>query len=416
MTSFPHLRAAIVSQPWAIMPDRLEAIAEVIERRVSGVRLSADEIAEIKGERAHNGTLEIVSLGVEAAGPRSSGGAQQGSIAVINIMGIIAQHASQVDNISGPGGTSTERLTNSFRSAMADPNIVGIIFNVDSPGGNVGGVQVLADEIRAARGQKPIVAQVNSMMASAAYWIGCAADEVVMTPGSMAGSIGVYSLHKDVSVAAEKEGVKFTFISAGKYKVEGNQFQPLTDEAMQATQSQVDAFYGDFTVGVGNSRGVSASAVRDGFGQGRMLKDKEAVKAGLADRVDTMDGTIKRMASGKIKSRAPKAIGLGSVVAEGVLNDLQSRFASGGIIDRKEARILVGGDDREAVLPLNLQPAALEPAEPQANDPIDVEIHTPAAEAEPQVPAAQEPDPVEIAAADRDAFRRRRHAHRLRNQ
>lgn len=310
MIKFPHVRAALLRTPWAIMEDRLEAISEVVERRAEGIYLSQEEIAAFKGERRFNGMIDLFAMAesglvegrASASGPVNGGG----MIAVINVMGVIAQHASQVDNISGPGGTSTERLSNSMRSAIADPNVTAIILNVDSPGGNVNGVQALAEEIYKARGKKPIVAQCNSLMASAAYWIGAACDEIVMTPGSQAGSIGVYALHRDISAAAEKEGFKFTHISAGKYKTEGNQFEPLHDEARVAMQKTVDAYYGDFTKAVAKYRGVSVNDVRHGFGEGRTEKDGDAVVAGMADSVGTLDETIRRLASGK-KSGGYKA-------------------------------------------------------------------------------------------------------------
>jgi len=289
-------------------------------------------------------------------------------------MGIIAQHAHQVDNISGPGGTSTERVTNSFRAALAEPSVVGIVFNIDSPGGNVHGVQALADEIFRARGRKPMIAQVNSTMASAAYWLGAAADEVVMSPGAQAGSIGVYALHRDASVAAEKEGFKMTFISAGKYKVEGNAFEPLGDEARAAVQASVDDYYGDFIGSVAKYRGVKVSDVRNGFGEGRMEKDHKAVKAGLADRVATFDDTLRRMATGK-KSNAGA---------------------------RAEGDMLISASAEPE------SPAADEPAIAPKIDP------NPVATVEPVEVEASEDEKIAAAAAERDAFRRRRHANRLR--
>ncbi|MGV1867215.1 MULTISPECIES: S49 family peptidase [unclassified Rhizobium] len=366
MTRFPHLRAAIVQQPWAIMPDRLEAIAEVVERRIEGIRLSPEEIAGIKGERRPNGvasffdatTLNAIELSA-ASSPNGSAPAAS-VIAVISFFGIVAQHASQVDDISGPGGTSTERVGNSFRAALNDPSVKAIVINFDSPGGNVNGVQVLADDIFNARGQKPVIAQVNSLCASAAYWVAASCDEIVMTPGAMAGSIGVYTLHQDVSQAVDAAGLKFTFISAGKYKVEGNSFEPLSDEAAQAAQSQVDAFYNDFVSAVARGRGVAAADVTGGFGQGRVVKDKQAVKAGMADRVDTLDGTIRRL-SGAKKSSGNRA----------------------------------DGSDAGAVH------AAAE------------EIVPPTDTGDLSIGANAEEDST--ANADSDAFRRRRHAHRLRS-
>ncbi len=134
------------------------------------------------------------------------------------------------------GGTSVQGVARQFRAAMADPDIGRVILDVDSPGGQVGGVEELAREIYQARGQKPVTAIANGLAASAAYWIATAADEFVVTPSGQVGSIGVFGMHQDVSAALEKDGVKVTMVSAGKYKTEGNPFEPLTDEARAAMQ------------------------------------------------------------------------------------------------------------------------------------------------------------------------------------
>lgn len=375
-TRFPHLRAAIVQQPWAIMPDRLEAIAEVIERRVEGIRLSPEEIAGIKGERRPNGVATLFDANTlqaaDMSAASSSGSAPAASvIAVISFFGIVAQHASQVDDISGPGGTSTERVANSYRAAKADPSVKAIVINFDSPGGNVSGVQALADEIFNGRGEKPVVAQVNSLCASAAYWVASSCDEIVMTPGAMAGSIGVYTLHQDMSKAVDAAGLKFTFISKGKYKVEGNSLEPLSEEAAQASQSQVDAYYSDFVSAVARGRGVSTDDVVGGFGEGRVVKDKQAVKAGMADRVDTLDGTIRRLASAK-KSSSAKAETVGQA-------------EMGAAHEAADAGIDVGAEGMAGT---------------EVEDDADV---------------ADSAGEIGASLSDSDAFRRRRHAHRLRS-
>lgn len=418
MTTFPHLRAAVLSQPWAILPDRLEAIAEVLERRFAGVKLDQAEIEAIRGNRPIHGAMELFSIdahgipmamdaaAIEARGAAGGGGAQNqgGVIAVINVNGVIAQHAHQVDNISGPGGTSVERVQNSLRAALADPNVVGIIFKHDSPGGNVAGVQGLADEIYAARGRKPMVAQVDSMMASASYWLGAPCDEIVMSPGAMAGSIGVYTMHKDVSGLSEKMGVKMSFISAGKYKVEGHPYEPLADEAAQAMQETVDAYYSDFAGSVAKFRGVKMSDVQNGFGEGRMLKDKSAVKAGLADRVDTFDNTLRRMASSKMAKGGAKASGAEMILAIANNPDLTdeqkaidaNKLVADGVVTAEEAQAALAAPPVVA----ETQP---EPVEAETTEKVDET-------------ATRENDIAAQEAAERDAFRRRRHALRLRKQ
>jgi ClpP class serine protease len=97
---------------------------------------------------------------------------------------------------------------------VADDNVRAIVLNIDSPGGSIFGTEELFNKIMAARGSKPITAVVNSVAASAAFWIASAADEIVITPGGMIGSVGVYMVHTDLSAAIAEDGVKETFISA----------------------------------------------------------------------------------------------------------------------------------------------------------------------------------------------------------
>ena len=205
------------------------------------------------------------------------------------------------------GGTSTERFSCDLKQAVDDPGIKAIVIDVDSPGGSVFGVEELASEIRAATEKKYIVAVANSLAASAAYWIGSAASEMVMTPGGEVGSIGVYTVHQDYSDQLANEGVKTTLIKAGKYKAEGNPFEPLSDDAKEALQKRVEEIYGSFIASVANGRGVSASTVRSGFGQGRVVGAKEALDMKMVDRVETLQETLARLGVGSSQSNTKAA-------------------------------------------------------------------------------------------------------------
>jgi signal peptide peptidase SppA len=276
---YQHVAHAIFDQPWAITEAAFGAVLEVIELRLDGGHLSADEIAA------------RLAVAEQSAGPR--GGAQRaGSVAVIPVYGVLSHRANMLSEMSG--GTSVQRLQASFRQALSDPDVGAIVLDVDSPGGAVSGIPELADEIRAARGQKPIIAVANTLMASAAYYIAAQADEIVASPSAFVGSIGVFTAHKDISKAEESLGLKTTLISAGKYKVEGNPYEPLPDEARAYAQSMIDETYGAFVNAVAKGRGTTASAVRDGYGEGRAVTAKEAVRLGMADRIGTLEDAIDR--------------------------------------------------------------------------------------------------------------------------
>ena len=284
---FARILAAIASKYWAMQPDKLYALVEIMRNRLESGKLSEQEI--------------VAKIG---SGQEKQIAKQQGDVLVLPLQGVITNRAALVSDVSSPPGTSAEAFSNQFRTALNDPAIKAIVLDVNSPGGTVNGVDELASEVFAARGVKPVIAQVNSMAASAAYWIASAAEEMVVNPTGEVGSIGVYTLHEDVSQMLEAAGVKETFISAGKYKVEGNPFEPLGDEAKAAIQDDVNAYYDMFVRAVSRNRKASLSAVRGGFGEGRMVRADKAVAEGMADRIGTMRETLGRLG---VNTDAPPA-------------------------------------------------------------------------------------------------------------
>lgn len=184
--SLEHVLAWAASTPWAIEPSYARTMLAVLARRASGERCADVDIQAVTHGRTHPG---------EAS--------QRRGIAVIPVFGIIAQHASMVNDISGPRGTSTESIARDVIQATDDPHVEAIVLNVHSPGGSVFGLEELHRTISARADVKPIVAVANSFAASAAYFIASAASSVSVTPGGMVGSIGTISLHEDLSVALD---------------------------------------------------------------------------------------------------------------------------------------------------------------------------------------------------------------------
>jgi signal peptide peptidase SppA len=221
----------------------------------------------------------------------------QGGVAVIPLKGVLTPHTSLLAMLFGMG-SGLQMFRENLREAVGSEEISKIVLDIDSPGGLVDLVPETAAEVRAANAQKPITAVSNTLTASGAYWIASQAGELVVTPSGEVGSIGVFTEHHDLSKALEMEGVNPTLISAGKFKVEGNPYEPLDDEARQALQQGVDDFYSLFVKDVAKGRGASVSDVKSGFGQGRVETAKRAVDSGLADRVETIEGTVTRLLGG----------------------------------------------------------------------------------------------------------------------
>lgn len=309
---YTRILSAVMETPWAIRQEKLAAILSFLRFKADDGEVSKEEIAAIK-QAAKEPVYLALDGDIEASSPTSSTRSKAGQVAVLPISGTISHRMGMMSEMSG--GTSTERFTQWLRAAVNDPTVKAIVLDINSPGGTVDGVPELADEIYKANQVKPVTAVANSQAASAAYWLGSQAKEFVVTPSGQVGSIGVFGAHQDVSKALESEGVKVSLVSAGKYKTEGNPFEPLSEEARQALQDSVNTYYDQFTKAVARGREADQQSVKSGFGEGRMMPAAAAVKAGMADRVATLDQTLARLGAKAPMPKSPVAAVMGVAVS-----------------------------------------------------------------------------------------------------
>jgi signal peptide peptidase SppA len=294
---YPRIVLEFVGSAWALHGLKFEAIAAFIGTKAAGGRIPDDVRADYRAQRDE--LMARITQTQEDAARRSDG-----KIALIPVYGTLAQRMTPMMEMSG--GMSTQMLGQAFRSALHDDRVSAIVFDIDSPGGTVAGTGELAAEILQSRGAKPIVAVANSMMASGALWIGAMADEVVITPGGEAGSVGVYRIHEDVTKALEKDGIKPTIVrsSQSPFKIEGSGLEPLTAGAQDHMQQSVDQAAEVFIRSLADARRKTLTHVRENFGQGRMLSASEALAAGMVDRIDTLEHTLERFGSGTFNAIA----------------------------------------------------------------------------------------------------------------
>lgn len=277
---------------WAIHPDKWSQMLPALVRHAKGVKLTDDEIRAFMDDDDRD------------AKPEST---KKGAVAIIPVRGVIAHRMNTMAMSSG--GTSCEGIAAMIDSVKDDPNIREIAYDVDTPGGSVTGLQELAAKMFALRGVKKQTAIVNGLCCSAGYHLASQCDDIVCIPSGMAGSIGVFSAHQDLSELLKKEGVTITLIKAGKYKTENNPFEPLTEEGKADIQTKVDEAYAIFVRDVARGRGVTPAAVRGGYGEGRTLTAKDAKAAGLIDRIATMDETLARLTGAKSSKAGMRAEG-----------------------------------------------------------------------------------------------------------
>jgi signal peptide peptidase SppA len=189
--------------------------------------------------------------------------------------------------------TSYEGLSRTHDAAQNDPQVKAIAWLFDTPGGMVSGVFDFADELYQARGNKPAVAVVSEMAASAGYLLASAVGEIIVPRTGEVGSVGVVMQHWDFSAALEEMGVSQTYIYAGDHKVDGNPYQPLPKDVKARFKDELVYVYGMFVDAVTRNRGMQREAVIGT--QALTYIGEKAVEVGFADRVEPTRDTLARL-------------------------------------------------------------------------------------------------------------------------
>lgn len=277
----------IINGEWAIMPDKLNEIHSIYAARAANTPLDVEAIEAAISKPLQNKKTEYQVLD---------------GVAVLPLAGVLAKRANLFSQISG--ATSYDVFANCLAQAENDPTVHSILISIDSPGGAVDGVTNTTEAVRKAAKTKKVVAVVDGMMGSAAYWIGSAASEVWLgSKTCTVGSIGVVTAHQDVSAAQEKAGVRTTELTAGKYKRIDSQYAPLSEEGKQVIQGRLDYIYSMFVDDVAQNRGVSTEKVLADMADGRVFIGQQAIDAGLADGFKTQQELVAELSAVKSKPR-----------------------------------------------------------------------------------------------------------------
>ena len=270
MTVLPHLAARLFGVPLAIHRPKLDVILSVL-----GARIGLADLAAPVG----------YTPAARALGPPS------GKVAVIPIHGTLVRRTSGIEAESGLA--SYTGIAAQLDAALASPEIAAILLDIDSPGGESGGVFDLADRIRAASEVKPVWAVANDMAFSAAYALASAATRVFVARTGGVGSIGVIAMHVDQSVKDAQDGVRYTAVFAGERKNDLNPHEPISNEAHAVLKAEVDRIYDLFVETVARHRGLDADAVR--ATEAGLFFGSDAVATGLADAVGSLDDALTQL-------------------------------------------------------------------------------------------------------------------------
>ena len=297
----PHLAARVFGVPLMVQIDKLMVILDAIGPRIGlSEHLVVDGLPVVVARPTPDDSEEEDLL---VASGRKPYPVTPDGIAVLTISGTLVKKASWMDAESGL--QSYESIRTMLADARDDPGIRGVLLDVDSPGGEVGGLFDLADEVYAVREQKPCYAIANDEAFSAAYALASSAQRLFVTKTGGVGSVGVIAVHMDQSGWDEKMGRKYTAVFAGARKNDFSTHQPLSDNARANLQTEVDRLYEMFVGLVARNRGISAALVRKT--DAGLFWSENAIKAGLADQVGTFDDALAAVTQASRASRQARA-------------------------------------------------------------------------------------------------------------
>lgn len=253
MKSLLRIQHIVYSQPWMVLPSTHETIRNQLTKYMASPMPEMPEMPED----------EEFDYGMP-------------NVAIILVEGIIGKHLDMLATMCG--GVDVDCICDQIEEAAQDENITDIVMYFNTPGGTVTGVPEVSAKIAEISKEKRCTAFVDVLCASAGYYMASQCSNIYCSPSSTIGSIGVYSIYLDQSVALANEGIKVNAISAGKYKLMGAEFKQMTDDERAMIQADTDVIYNDFKAAVLSNRSVADEDM-----QGQCFTGVQAVEKGLAD-------------------------------------------------------------------------------------------------------------------------------------
>lgn len=280
---YPRILAAIRSAKWAVRPETLHAIRDVLSARLSG-RLANMEPRASDWDGDDTG---------EPAAPPPAFDFIAPGVARVCMHGIIGKNLSGLEMMCG--GCDIACVEENLTAALADSATRTVILDIDSPGGTVTGVADFAARIAELETQsgKPVLAYASGQCCSAAYWIACGCTNIFAGSSSDIGSIGVYIALVDESENWKEEGYRLVLVKAGEHKAAGISGSKITPEQVALWQADVDYIYAQFTTAVRAAR----PGIADETMQGQTFYGPRADEALLVDDIMTLEEVANHFAS-----------------------------------------------------------------------------------------------------------------------
>ena len=265
---------ALNNDSWAIMPSSLDNISCKVLAGVVDPVLN-DEITD-----SSDGASYVESKAAFMSQFEEQLRVDQDGCGYISINGPMMLNPGPYERMV-IGAADMGRIADLVRVAASEDEINSLVVEINSPGGTVVGTPELAGAIREFNSTgKKSVAFTNSLMASAAYWVGSQCSEVVCTESAIVGSVGVIRAHVDLTEARAQAGVKVEVFRGGDNKVAGAYSTEIDEGQRELIQRGIDEKHAEFQDVVRSTRNIDLAML-----DGRTFYGKQAAEYGFADAV-----------------------------------------------------------------------------------------------------------------------------------
>lgn len=280
--NYQHIAARALNSPLLLEPGYARFFYAGLQAHL---RITA--LTDTGGTTLSDGGLKTLAASYQSKPRDGRAYLVKDGIAVIPIEGTLVHKSGYVNSSSGMMGY--DGVAAQVEAALNDFEVRGILLDIDSPGGEVSGVQALAEMLN--NSTKPVWSHANETAASAAYWLASAVDKLVLSETASVGSIGTLIAHADYSAQMAQEGVKVTLVYSGAHKADGNPYGALPDSVRSELQGRADSLRELFAGNVAKNRKMSLESVM--ATEARMYRGQAAVDAGLADKVMSFNDALR---------------------------------------------------------------------------------------------------------------------------
>lgn len=293
-----HIASMALNQPLLMEPAYAQVFFSALGKEIGFSQLSIPQAGEtLSGEDMDDALASFMD---GEARPSRSYRIDSG-IAILPVVGTLVHKLGTMRPYSGM--TGYDGIIGRLEQAIADPDVKGVMLDIDSPGGQVAGAFDCADVIARMRDKKPVWALSNDMACSAAMLLASACSRRLTTQTGRMGSVGVVMAHASMAGAMEQKGIDVTLIYSGSHKVDGNPYEALPENIREGFQAKIDATRDAFAQKVAGYTGLSVEAVLGT--EAAVYEGESAIGAGFADAVVNSVDAVTLM-SASIKSNTPE--------------------------------------------------------------------------------------------------------------